>query len=241
MKIHCIVGLYVIFISALLFGFKSGSAIGNPANELANAYSTPMASSPGYQHNILLLQVDRIDADQPRLDSVWLMAYYSNSPRVDLLPIYPVNKPGALERVHNLPDQFVLTPSGEPGEAFWLEMQEINTWWNGFIMMDEMAAQKLSERLVGASVNDQGPTTEGVHLPNNPHDPSRTQVGLYQEICLEFSKNSEKAGFYGLYFSLKDHIRSNLKLSQFYGAWRLLSSYGLNLHCNFPSLQASIP
>lgn len=236
MKIHCIIGLYIIFIFALLFGFKSGKSIGNPGNELANAYSTSLATSTGSQYNILLIQVDQMDKVQPHLESVWLMAYYANTSRVDLLPIYSTNKNAPLEQGYSLAHQFSLTDSGEPGEMFWLELQKINTWWNGYIMMDSSAAQILTAQLSEPSGDVQNLGTDEVNPPNNQGNSTNTQVEQYQKLCQDFSINSKKAGFYGLYFSMKDNIRSNIKLGHFYRTWRLLSSYGSELQCNFPSL-----
>jgi hypothetical protein len=240
MKIHCIIGLYVIFIVALLFGFNSGTSIGNPGNDLANVYSTSLAASKGSQYNILLIQVDQMDKVQPHLESVWLMAYYANTPRVDLLPIYSTKVNGPLEQGYTLPHQFNLTESGEPGESFWLELQKINTWWNGYIMMDGIAAQTLTTQLSEPSDDVQDLGTDEINLPNNSLNSTGTQVEQYQKLCQDFSINSKKAGFFNLYFSMKGNIRSNLKLSHFYRTWRLLSSYGSELQCNFPSLRASV-
>jgi hypothetical protein len=240
MKIHCIVGMYIAFIVALIFGFNSGSAIASAGDEIANAFSKPMTPSSGSQHNILLIQVNQLDSDQPYLRSVWLMAYYTNNPRVDLLPIYPTDQPTTSVMASNLADRFTLTSNGEPSEVFWLGLQEYNTWWNGYVMMDDLAIQKLLEQLADSPLS--GSPTEklgGFHI-SHPQAAIEDQIDRYQELCQSFSMKNRETGFYRLLFSLKDHTRSNLKPGQLRGVWQQLESHGAYLTCNFPSLQAAI-
>lgn len=234
MKIHCLLGLYIVFIAALFIGFNSGASIASAANQISNTYATPKSASPGAQRNMLIIQVDDMNAQQPRLQSVWLMAFYNNSPRVDLLPIYPTLKAATYDKVQHLPGQFELVPSGEPGDGFWLEMQEFNTWWNAYLMMDGLAFQKLGEHLdiTVPLVDDLQPrsqTTLG------------SQVQGYQALCQGFSENARAMGFYKVLISLKDHARSNFNPGQLQDVWQQLHSYGQDLVCNFPSLQAVFP
>jgi hypothetical protein len=120
-------------------------------------------------------------------------------------------------------------------------MQGINTWWNGYIMMDEVAPQMLLEHLADSSSSESAISLDDSNTPGSHQDMTRVQVKLYQELCQEFSRNPGTKGFYDLFTALKDHTRSNLKLSQYHDIWRLLRSYGSNLECNFPSLQAAVP
>ncbi len=240
MKIHCIIGMYIVFMVALMFGFNTVAAFDNAGDAISNEYSTPMNSSPGSQHNILLIQVDQINTEQPQLQSVWLMAYYANNPRVDLLPIYPaLNSKNALKH-QKLADQFALTKSGEPDEEFWLMLRGINTWWNGYLMMDNQALKIIEDHLVETSVIDNPTAIQAEKQPRNQKFEIKYQTKKYQELCQGFSNYKGKEGFYHLFFSLIDDIRSNLKPGQLHDIWQLLRSYGSNLDCDFPSFYASI-
>jgi hypothetical protein len=234
MKLTCIIGLYAIFTASLIAGFNSGSNIGSGANAIGDAYSTPMASSQGTQHNLLLIQVDRLGSDQPRLEGVWLMAFYTNTPRVDLLPIYPSEQTSLVEKVQNLPEVFKLTHSGEPDESFWLEMQAVDTWWNAYLMLDDQALQTLEEVLsTDTAGSDLNPSWE-VNSPVGDISP-------YQGVCRTFEKYQGNAGFYRIYLAVKGQTRSNLKPGELKDIWQLLRSYGTNLNCSYPTLQPSIP
>jgi len=241
MKIYCILGLYLVFILSLLFGYNAGSSLERATDQIANSYATPMASVPSSQHNILLIQVDQADIDKPRLLSVWLMAYYTNSSRVDLLPIYPTHKLTTNEKDRNLPREFNLTKSGEPADGFWQALKGFNTWWNGYLMMDTQGLQKLESQLVGPSTNEAASPLQGLNPPMPPQVGTGNEVDHYQQLCQAFSQNSGSVGFYKLYFSLKDHLQSNLTPGQLQDIWQQLKDHGPTLTCNFPSLQAIIP
>jgi hypothetical protein len=136
----------------------------------------------------------------------------------------------------HLADGFSLTSSGEPSEGFWLGLQEYNTWWNGYLMMDDQAMQTLVEQLAETPMKGSSPELLGGFHKTHPQDAIGDQMDRYQELCQSFPRINRKTGFYGLLFSLKDHTRSNLKPGQLHDVWQQLESHGTYLFCNFPSL-----
>lgn len=241
MKIYCILGLYLVFILSLLFGYNAGASLEQTANQIGNAHATAVNTEQDSQYNILIVLVDQIDLEQPHLLSVWLMAYYSNSSRVDLLPIYPSHKSASMQIGDNLQRTFELTNSREPVEGFWQALKEFNTWWNGYIMMDAETFQELESRFGGMLNNHNLSSRLEAITPIHPQVVSGNEAQRFQQLCQSFSQNSGSMGFYKLYFPLKQHLRSNLTPGQLQDVWRQLRSNGSSLECDFPTLQAMNP
>jgi hypothetical protein len=239
MKIPCIIGLYIVFILSLLVGFKAGASIGDSGKEDSETHSTPITASRAGQNNILLILVDEIDSDQPHLQNVWLMINSKNNPRVDLLPILPASKLHFSTRLNNLADRFKLTQNGEPNESFWFELQRIDTWWNGYLIMDDQSLQLLDEYLVKISETEDSTEIVDMIQPIHPQIETRNEITRYQNLCRTIASYNGRGSFYNVYSHLKDYIRSDMKPSQLYKIWKQIRSYGTNLICNFPTIQAA--
>ena len=241
MKIHSIIGLMLIFLTASLVGFKQGANLGVDPDENTSAFAISAESAPSAQHNLLLIQVDRSESGLFTLQSVWLMAYYSNSPRVDLLPIYPsfrASEPGAGQA---LVKNFAFTAEGKPVEAFWLKMQELNIWWNAYILLDREASELLAEKFEVSSLPHDHPEWSSFNEINLPYpelkDTISEQASLYASLCRNFPNRPGWLGFIRLYLPLHNNLHTNLAPGQLWDVWQLLESHGQVLKCNFPSLQ----
>jgi len=241
MKTSQKISFFILFLAALLGGFKIGSNLGAFPIQTADRYATPMDASPPNQHNLLLIHIDQLDQEKPRLRSIWLMAYYDNSPRVDLLPIYPFSKPGSEAHNSQLESSFSLTSSGEPVEDFWHAMESINTWWNAYLLLDDTAAQRLGQTLGKITgIENQG-GLDNAAPQSSSTVPIEVEAGFYSALCKNFTQNTDQNGFAKLLFSLNGHTHTNLKPGQLHDTWQLLSAYQDDLNCNFPSLHGTIP
>lgn len=236
MKVYCITGLILLLIASVVVGFISGSNLGKSQAELAQAYTTPISTSPANQYNLLLIHAEPDGRGDAHLRSVWLMVYYADSPRVDLLPIYPPTHPRPGEEGRSLEGLFHLTPEGAPGKDFWVEMKALNTWWNAYILMDDFALIKIGEVLGETVLDPAALPPEQTSTQKEPLGAVETQAGYYQSICQHFSQNGDKTDFFGLMVALRTHTHTNLTPGQLYDVWGLLRSYALDLNCSFPSL-----
>jgi hypothetical protein len=236
-----IAGLIIVFATTFWVGFKSGAGFGVKSDKLVHGYPASMTSSPTDQKNILIIHVDQIDKPDAILKGIWLMAYYTNSPRVDLLPIFPSIKSYAQERNNLLQNSFSLTNEGEPGESFWLEMQTLNTWWNAYILIDDDAIKTLAEHfLVSPLIQDNASST-------NPPWTEMAQIGIgeqaeyYALLCQGFPQNGGGRELIDLWSSMHNHTHTNMPLVQIRELWVQLDSYQRDLTCTFPSLQDTSP
>jgi hypothetical protein len=114
-------------------------------------------------------------------------------------------------------------------------MGKINTWWNSYILLDDFASRTLVDLLGSFPIGD------GFNSQGELQDTIESQVCFYGSLCQGYANNAASRDFFDLLISLRGHTVSNLKPGQLYDIWQLLSSYGQNLNCNFPSLKASLP
>jgi hypothetical protein len=236
-----IAGLIIIFTAAFGVGFKSGAGFGVKKEKLMYGYPASMTSSPTDQKNILIIHVDQIDKPDAILKGIWLMAYYTNNPRVDLLPIFPSIKPFAQERNNLLQNSFSLTNEGEPGESFWLEMLTLNTWWNAYILLEDNAIKILADHFLVSPVNQD--YAFGINPPWTEISQFgiEEQPGYYALLCQGFPQNSGGRELIELWSAIHNHTHTNMTLVQIRQLWVQLDSYQSGLTCNFPSLHDTSP
>jgi hypothetical protein len=102
------------------------------------------------QHNLLVVQVDSLRAQQPVLQAIWLAIHVPEMGQVMLLPLYPsikeVNGPGmntALEAIAGLPS--ILDAGGNPHPELLSALQTTGLWWHHTLVLDQVALIELLE------------------------------------------------------------------------------------------------
>ncbi len=244
-------GFIFIFAISLLSGFQIGADFSlfdaDDVSISAAPISVPLDPTPfPGQHNILMINVDRADTLSAQLESVWLVIYYSNSPRVDLFPIFPSPADDSHSRNQAMADAFCLLPNGEPGEEFWHQMQTFTTWWDGYFLIDEIAAAKLVDFMGGADIVNA--TAEPYQVVEDTslwyEDPQAALLGQaakYREQCQNFAQSAPPGEIISLLDTIHTHLHTDLDNDQISADWQLLRLYGGSLHCEFPTLMLTTP
>ncbi len=106
------------------------------------------ASQPAVNHqrNILLIGIDSFQAEEPRLEGVWMVLYLRDLPHFMLVPVYPNRTPGEQNSAvvdQNLAHLFTLEDNQTPGNLFFQALKDKELWWNGYLILDRAALSEI--------------------------------------------------------------------------------------------------
>jgi len=142
--------LLCLFAACLITGFTLGASAAlareQQARALAGAQVTGQPQEeenqagiealPSGQRNILVIGVDDLQADEPALESLWLILYYPPAPGINLAPLFPARLQNDPETGLALDEAFALDENGTPVPAFFESIQRRDLWWNNYMLID---------------------------------------------------------------------------------------------------------
>lgn len=143
--------LLVVFSACAFLGYEAANRM-----DLIQTGGTQQASASGGenfnegQHNLILVHVDQLAGKQSRLVSVWYVSLtFINdaAPHMDMGRLYPSGATPELAQA--LQESFTLSPAGDPGRAFWDAIRGGGLRWENFLVVDNVAVQKMLEWING--------------------------------------------------------------------------------------------
>jgi len=238
MTIYRIIHFSFIFCIALIAGFSSGAESGKNLRENAKFISWPLKELSEDQQNILIISVDQNGSDERALKSVWLMAYYSNSERIDFLPIFPSPKAKNSDFNAAMANSFQLSANGHPNSEFWEELKTVNTWWQGYIVVDEVISSQLLNFLSGhedyVAQTDLPDIQDIAWWYEDPRASLDQFMALYDYGCQNMVTKNKFTGVIPIIISLHFHMETDLTPREIAETWKVLHAYGESLRCEFP-------
>ena len=174
------------------------------------------------QHNVMVVQVDQLDAEGPRLESVWFVSIFFMENVPPSLTFVQLYSPSATsENARAIERAFSLNPGGEPGEAFWKALEVFEVPYEGYFLVDRFSAQRLLEWANGP----------GDHV-SPLADPQNSRL-LLEQTCQSISGISlrETTPFDWTGLAPK-HFRSNMRMEKAVDYWRKLTSSETALRCD---------
>jgi hypothetical protein len=211
-------------------------------------------SQPVQQNNILVIGVDDLEAQAPRLESAWLVLYIAQTPHFTLMQIYPGKTSGSGDAGSpgvDLASLFQSDPQGSPGPDFFSELKARGLWWSGYIILDRLAlaeAIDLIAELSGAGVEQVlSPGSAAVaRVPFAWHDPQgayQGQVELIQKLCTAaLNLHPDHLGKLEGYFLLFDrHIMSDIGREQLAAEMVGMLVHDSRITCELPFLDVDKP
>ena len=212
------------------------------------------ANQPAFnrQRNILLIGIDSFQAEEPRLEGVWMIFYLRDLPHFMLVPVYPNRLQGKHNSAvvdQNLAHLFKLEDGQTPSSMFLQALKDKEMWWDGYMILDRSA---LSEIITLTSIEDdasrQSQQFSAANIPGIEQAPMRALLGqaqLAQELCQNSGRvlASDSNRFPSLIAKASAHIRTDLDLGEIAGEVKSALRYGGGISCEFPSLAtaASLP
>lgn len=139
MKKIALLLIIVVFLVCAVLGFSLANRVNG---DLAVSPETQRYDGKAEQHNMILVQVDQLGSEQPRLESVWFVSLYfleANPPIVTFAQIFPPRTPTAASQT--LENAFRLDRNGEPATGFWNILRANKLSWEGYMLVDQQALE----------------------------------------------------------------------------------------------------
>ncbi len=215
----------IIFLICAVIGFQVANSLDkSPIAGQENAAVTNDGTQV-QQHNLIVVHVDRLDSQEPRLLSVWFVSLFfvdGSPPVLTIAPIYPARSE---ERSRSIENAFSLESNGDPSSGFWKVIRSMRFKWEAFLLVDDFAVQKVMEWTNGPG--DYPPVLE-----NAQNDPETSQQVLIQ-TCQSVGGIANRGA---APFEWKDlapaHLRSNLRMELALIYWNNLTTSELPINCD---------
>jgi hypothetical protein len=214
--------IFLIFFGCATLGYQIADG-----QDAARA-KTPTVDLQGMrseQHNLILVRVDNLDAQQPRLISVWFVSLFfvnDNPSTLTLAEIYPPKTETAASRI--LERSFTLSSDGDPAPGFWHAVETYNIKWESFVMIDSAGADELLNWLIG-------PGAYQGTLQAAEADKGESQR-LVEQICGAIvSANSRDIGLFNWTALVPRHFRSSLRMETGLSYWSRMTGAEKPVRC----------
>lgn len=238
MKKTLVLALIIISLSFFFFGYWSGqnlngffTQLGNPSSAKARANSEEL---PNHQQNILIVQVNNLNASEPNLESVWLMLYIKNTPKITWMPLYLSSAQN-----NSLANKFQLGKNNTLGVKFESALRKQDIWWNGYIITDKQGVRNLVELLQASPKNGTAITGSGNEINAvsllSPSDMEK--IAVIQNIC-QMSSNLENPQVINSWLGNNKNLITDFPIEELIAQWSTLLAGSTPLTCEFPSLLA---
>jgi len=194
---------------------------------------------PTGQRSLLVIGVTEVNNPAAKLQSVWHIGYFPNSPQIVLIPIFP--DPSARSQTQNktLAEAFQLNARGEPIRRFWNELDARNWWWSGYVMVDPAGAARIINYL-GSIDLGKGPIKGGaavnriVPWDEDPEKALKQQYELIEGVCVQFSRVKSVTSLDPLSNLIDKHMQTDFLDEQILDDMNQMLTYGKSFRCKFP-------
>jgi hypothetical protein len=207
----------------------------------SKSVSIPLRPVVNSQRNLLLIHVDRLQAETPRLRGVWLLVVLPSQSHVDFLPLYPASLSGGPVQDVRLEALFQLQADGSPSPAFLNAFRSMDFWWDHYLVLDEVALAGLIE-LVGGINLGEWPVNGKQAMDSlslafqEPRNAMVLQAVLAQELCHRIPRLLDNPEWVVRFDLLTDHVMSDFGLERSQVNWTRVREQGRYLVCEFPTL-----
>jgi hypothetical protein len=244
--------MFAIFVGFMLGGIFAAGALTETENSTAQTVLKPnirldsSGAAPNGQRNILLIGVDQLDSQAPRLEGLWLLMNVSSSNRITLLPLYPAPPGKEVLDTNQLISHFRLDLNGNPDPDFLTVIQQADFWWSNYFVLDQAGLAQLIDYNQGINLGG-GPvggsqavaslasaSTDGLAALN-------AQSLLIQAICNQQSSKMLSADLRQVFSLLSGHYQTDLRLKTLISEWQRPLINSGQVMCEFPTLASGQP
>lgn len=236
MKVFRLLIFALVFTLCLFAGYNLGTKWHQDEGSVTLITPSPrVIDSVGFgnQRNILIIGIDEISYPNPSLEGLWLLIYYRDNPRIDLIPIFPSILEDNFLRDQTLAGSFSVSSNGEPTEAFWDNLRIREILWHNYMLFDENALNAVTELVGLPTARENGYL---ISWKLDTKDALQNQSRLLSVICNQIQFRDFFDDISPFINQLTPHLITNISIDQINSDWRLLLAYGENLHCEFPTL-----
>jgi hypothetical protein len=213
-----------------------------PKQALMDSSASQLAVN--HQRNILLIGIDSFQAEEPRLEGVWMILYLRDLPHFMLVPVYPNRTPGEQNSAvvdQNLAHLFTLDDNQAPGNLFFQALKDKELWWNGYLVLDRAALSEIIALTAGEDeAANKGQQLSASDIPDLEEEPMHAllgQVQIAQGLCRNFGVvlASDNNRFPALIAKASAYMHTDLDLGEIAREVNRALRYGGGISCEFPS------
>ncbi|NMB88394.1 MAG: hypothetical protein GYA17_08525 [Chloroflexi bacterium] len=197
-----------------------------PPTSVSNA-SPANPATPQNQENILILHVDDLTSQTPRLVSVWMaVVSYSDPSVIFFKSLYPrpVGDQGVIPF-----DQFFSLDGGRHLSAnFVSNAQAYNIHWNGYFLIDQYAISSMYAYALGSSIdlfNEPATTPDQIQIVISK------ETGLLQAACNSIPTIANNNRVFHWSEFIPRHFRTQYSFEDLVFNWDRLISANNSPHC----------
>ena len=197
------------------------------------------------QQNILVIGIDKLQSPRPQLESIWLVLYFTDTPHLTLMPIYPAfpaNETASNTENIAIEHSYEMSTDHKPSEKLFNTLKDKKFWWNGYLVLDKTAMIKLIDFITHSQGGLSGYPSAAkaiASLPlarENPQDALYEQTRLIQELCNTAAQQPNSSEVSLLDQIISDHVVSDLDLQKIISEWQIRLTQNDHLTCEFPFL-----
>ena len=187
------------------------------------------------QHNLVLLLVDQIAAQQPGLEGIWLLISLPHNSTLTIVPVFPDQD----QQVNPLAETFAMTEYNQPSADF-LNLLTERILWDDFLVIDREGIAFVMDAIEAAAPDSQGALPD-IALAAGTRLTLEAQISLWQSMCDTFSRIDGRDEFENLFSQFSAYFSTNQ-------SWEGHPLYPLGtensevkLGCEFPTLNLISP
>ena len=206
----------LVFVACGFIGYQLANRV-NPAKIPASSTASGRVGQ-GEQHNLVVLQVDRLDSYQPKLVSIWFASLYfmdSDPPMLTLGQLYPTLSNNNINQ--SIARSFALDGEGEPSTGFWRNLDVYKINWEGYLLVDAVTMQRVMEWVNGPG--------DYIALLSSGPESSDERNQLAGQSCQRIAgidTRQDPALQWG--DLVPDHFRSNLHMEDALAYWNRVTT-----------------
>lgn len=208
----------LVFLACLGFGLYTSYKPDQNKKQVEGGFSPSTTSVSQFQNNYLIIHVDNLQADSPKLISVWGLIAYFPEPKLIFQALYPMPTATNAEVLQ----RYKLSSQKIP-DAGWLRaLADFNQiTWDNYILVDDAALTQLGVFVFGSGINT-----------DQPDNPIGAEQSYMQSMCTTFASQG-RSFLEGFQWKdmIPDHFRSNVSLDFGLVNTDKLLSPGLPIRC----------
>lgn len=203
------------FLLCLFLGYQAAQLLTSPAEKQSGDLASETDSS---QSNILIVHIDHMDAEEPKLISLWVAFSYQADPAsLTFLPLYPTGKAGESDLV----TRFSLSKNKKISAGFLESLRKTYSFqWKYIVLIDQEGANYWAALLNNSEFSQ--PLDAGNEAVLKP------EIDLIAILCGNLRERGSSL-LDGIVWDqiTPDHMRTNLPLDQVVADWARIQKSGL--------------
>jgi hypothetical protein len=249
---RCLLLIMILGIVLTVGGFAVAFEVYAQNKDDRLSQINPVPTSPsnipdnGSQRNVLVILVDHLEQDDPKLEGVWLIVYFPKTPHLTFLPIYPVETGGQTTKEDSLTSSFHLDSHRRPAIDFLEAIEAKDIRWDDVLLFDKVSLAVLINLSGGldSSAGTMSGTQAVAQLPaawQEPRAALENQAALAESICQKMDRLIGNPDMARLLELLAGRTYSEAEFTNHFPGWSYFKDIGGYLSCEFPTFSGITP